>query len=107
MIIEYEAPGKLEADRAKSKEQLINYIRDQARVEENFKLFLGVTLADKIAFVRYDEKEKNWLFRGPYEINRETVLRLIEAIRGLKKKKLVVEIFLKDFGQDWCNSPHS
>jgi hypothetical protein len=36
--------------------------------------------------------------RGPYDLNRETVLRLVEAIRGLRRKKLAVDELLKDFG---------
>ena len=100
VVIEYKAPGKLlrEPDVAKAKEQLIGYIREEAEVESRFKLFLGVILADRIGFVRYDEKSKTWLLRGPYDLNRETVLRLVEAIRGLRRKKLAVDELLKDFG---------
>jgi methylase of polypeptide subunit release factors len=100
VVIEYKAPGKLlrEPDVAKAKEQLIGYIKEEAEVEGRFKLFLGVILADRIGFVRYDEKTKNWLIRGPYDLNRETVLRLVEAIRGLRRKKLAVDELLKDFG---------
>jgi SAM-dependent methyltransferase len=100
VIIEYKAPGKLlkEPDVAKAKEQLIGYIRKEAEVESRFKLFLGVILADRIGFVRYDEKTKSWLIRGPYDLNRETVLRLVEAIRGLRRKKLAVDELLGDFG---------
>ncbi|MDH7558581.1 MAG: N-6 DNA methylase [Candidatus Bathyarchaeota archaeon] len=100
VVIEYKAPGKLlrEPDVAKAKEQLIGYIREEAEVEGRFKLFLGVILADRIGFVRYDEKSKTWLLRGPYDLNRETVLRLVEAIRGLRRKKLTVDELLKDFG---------
>ncbi|MGB9914723.1 MAG: Eco57I restriction-modification methylase domain-containing protein [Candidatus Bathyarchaeales archaeon] len=100
VIIEYKAPGKLlrEPDIAKAKEQLIGYIREEAEVEGRFKLFLGVMLADRIGFVRYDEKVKDWVLRGPYDLNRETVLRLVEAIRGLRRKKLAVDELLRDFG---------
>jgi methylase of polypeptide subunit release factors len=100
LLIEYKAPGKLskEAEVAKAKEQLIGYIKKEAEVEERYKLFLGVILCDKIAFVRYDVKNKDWTLRGPYELNRETVLRLIEAIRGLRRKRLAVDELLNDFG---------
>ncbi len=100
VVIEYKAPGKLlrEPDVARAKEQLIGYIRKEAEVEDRFKLFLGVILADRIGFVRYDEKSKSWLLRGPYDLNRETVLRLVEAIRGLRRKKLAVDELLRDFG---------
>ena len=100
VLIEYKAPGKLsnEADIIKAKEQLIGYIRKEAETKDKLDAFLGVILADKIAFLRFNPKEKIWMTRGPFEINRETVLRLIEAIRGLSKKKLSVENLLKDFG---------
>jgi len=100
VVIEYKAPGKLlrEPDVARAKEQLIGYVKEESEVEDRFKLFLGVILADRIGFVRYDEKSKDWLLRGPYDLNRETVLRLVEAIRGLRRKKLAVDELLKDFG---------
>ena len=100
VIIEYKAPGKLSTEReiAKAKEQLIGYIKKEAEVEERFKMFLGVIISDKIAFVRYDDRSKSWILRGPYDISRETVIRLIEAIRGLRRKKLAVDELLDDFG---------
>lgn len=100
VIIEYKAPGKLSTEReiAKAKEQLIGYIKKEAEVEERFKMFLGVIISDRIAFVRYDDRSKSWTLRGPYDISRETVIRLIEAIRGLRRKKLVVDELLNDFG---------
>lgn len=100
VIIEYKAPGKLSTEReiAKAKEQLIGYIKKEAEVEERYKMFLGVIISDKIAFVRYDDRSKNWILRGPYDISRETVIRLIEAIRGLRRKKLAVDELLNDFG---------
>lgn len=60
-------------------------------------MFLGVIISDKIAFVRYDDRSKSWALRGPYDISRETVIRLIEAIRGLRRKKLAVDELLNDF----------
>lgn len=100
VLIEYKAPGKLSrpSDIASAKEQLIGYIGKEAEVEERFRLFLGVILSDKIAFVRYDSKAEDWVMRGPYDLNRETVLRLIEALRGLRRKKLAVDELLRDFG---------
>lgn len=101
LIIEYKAPGKLnrDSDIAKAKEQLIGYITKEAgSIEERYKSFIGVILCDKIAFVRYNPKEKKWLLRGPYELNREALIRLIEAIRGLRRKRLVVGELLRDFG---------
>ncbi|WP_460124537.1 Eco57I restriction-modification methylase domain-containing protein [Stetteria hydrogenophila] len=101
VIIEYKAPGKLSrpSDIAKAKEQLVKYIiKMEAETKEGRHKYLGVILSDKIAFVRYDARNKSWVMRGPYDLNRETVLRLIEAIRGLNRKKLTVDELLKDFG---------
>ncbi|HIP66881.1 MAG TPA: class I SAM-dependent DNA methyltransferase, partial [Candidatus Nanopusillus sp.] len=94
--------GKLSTEReiAKAKEQVVRYIQKEAEVEERYKMFLGVIISDKIAFVRYDDKSKSWILRGPYEINRETIIKLIEAIRGLRRKKLSVDELLKDFGPE-------
>ena len=100
LIIEYKAPGKLSKSQEinKAKEQLIGYIKKEANVEERYGLFLGVILCDKIAFVKYDSKTRDWPLRGAYELNKESVLRLIEAIRGLKRKKLAVDELMRDFG---------
>lgn len=99
VLIEYKAPGKLSrpSDVVKAREQLVGYIEKEAGVEERCN-FLGVILSDKIAFVRYDSKDRDWVMRGPYDLNRETVLRLIEGVRGLRRKKLAVDELLQDFG---------
>lgn len=101
VIIEYKAPGKLSAERdiAKAKEQVIKYIMKEAEVETRYKNFLGIIISDRIAFVRYNPITKQWMLRGPYDINRETTIKLIEAIRGLRRKKLGVEELLTDFGK--------
>jgi len=100
VIIEYKAPGKLSGgfNIAKAKEQIISYIKKEAKIKEEYRLFLGVILSDKIAFVKYDFKVKDWMVKGPYDLNKESVLRLIEAIRGLRRKKLTVDELLMDFG---------
>ncbi len=101
VIIEYKAPGKLSAERdiVKAKEQVIKYIMKEAEVENRYKNFLGIIISDRIAFVRYNPATKQWMLRGPYDINRETTIKLIEAIRGLRRKKLGVEELLTDFGK--------
>lgn len=100
VLIEYKAVGKLskQVDVVKAKEQIIEYIKKEAGTDDKCVLFLGVIISDKIAFVRFNAKEKNWLIRGPHEINKITVSKLIEAIRGLSRKKLSVENLLQDFG---------
>jgi len=102
VIIEYKAPGKLASQRdiARAKEQVIRYImKKAAEVRASHKDFLGVIISDRIAFVRYDPITKQWLLRGPYDLNRETVIKLIEALRGLRRKKLGVNELLTDFGK--------
>ncbi|MEM1947953.1 MAG: N-6 DNA methylase [Candidatus Caldarchaeum sp.] len=102
VLIEYKAPGKLSSkgDVAKAKEQLVNYIIQEANVEDRFRYFLGIVLSDRIAFLRYDPKTSGdkWVLRGPYEINRETVIKLVEALRGLQRKRLDVDSLVRDFG---------
>lgn len=101
VIIEYKVPGKLSSERdvIRAKEQVIKYIMKEAEVENRYKNFLGIIISDRIAFVRYNPATKQWMLRGPYDINRETTIKLIEAIRGLRRKKLGVEELLTDFGK--------
>jgi SAM-dependent methyltransferase len=100
VIIEYKAPGKLSAvsDIQKAKEQVIKYITQEAGSKVEWSRYLGVIVSDRIAFVRYDPRTGTWILRGPYEIRRETVVKLVEALRGLRRKPLDVEHLLKDFG---------
>jgi type II restriction/modification system DNA methylase subunit YeeA len=100
VIIEYKAPGKLSAvsDIQKAKEQVIKYITQEAGSKVEWPRYLGVIISDRIAFVRYDPRTGTWILRGPYEIRRETVVKLVEALRGLRRKPLDVEHLLKDFG---------
>ncbi|MEM2652350.1 MAG: N-6 DNA methylase [Candidatus Caldarchaeum sp.] len=85
---------------ARAKEQLVNYIVQEASVEDRFRLFLGIILGDRIAFLRYDPRASGdkWVLRGPYDINRETVIKLVEALRGLQRKRLDVDSLVRDFG---------
>jgi len=100
VIIEYKAPGKLSAvgDIQKAKEQVIKYITQKAGSKVEWSRYLGVIISDKIAFVRYDPRTGTWILRGPYEIRRETVVKLVEALRGLRRKSLDVKHLLNDFG---------
>jgi type II restriction/modification system DNA methylase subunit YeeA len=100
VIIEYKAPGKLsnQSEIQKAKEQVIKYIKDEAQVKSVWDRYLGVIISDKIAFVRYDKRNDTWILRGPYDIRRESVIKLIEALRGLSRKSLSVDNLVKDFG---------
>jgi len=102
VIIEYKAPGKLSSrtDVNKAREQLVNYIVKEAGVRERYRNFLGVIISDRIAFVRYDPRSDSWSLRGPYDITRESVIKLVEALRGLKRKSLDVDSLVRDFGPE-------
>jgi len=102
VIVEYKAPGKLSSHRdiANAKEQVIRYIKDEAQPESEWDRYLGVIISDKIAFVRYDRTRKQWILRGPYDIKREVIIKLIEAFRGLRRKALKVDLLLSEFGPE-------
>ena len=102
VLIEYKAPGKLsnKSDIANAKAQLVRYIEKEAEVENRYGNFLGVIISDRIGFLRYNPRASGdkWVLRGPYDINRETVVKLVEALRGLQRKSLNVESLVRDFG---------
>ncbi|MGC9107207.1 MAG: Eco57I restriction-modification methylase domain-containing protein [Infirmifilum sp.] len=102
VIVEYKAPGKLSSlsEINKAKEQVIRYIQHEAASKVEWDRYLGVIISDKIAFVRYDRFRDTWLLRGPYEMTRESIIKLIEAIRGLRRKALRVDLLLKEFGPE-------
>ncbi|MEM4558148.1 MAG: N-6 DNA methylase, partial [Desulfurococcaceae archaeon] len=100
VVFEFKAPGRLSSasDIKKVKEQVVEYIKGVASSEAKWDRYLGVIISDKIAFVRYYKPRGEWILRGPYDITRESVVKLIEAIRGLRRKALKVEFLLDDFG---------
>ncbi|MEM1890749.1 MAG: N-6 DNA methylase, partial [Pyrobaculum sp.] len=100
VVVEYKAPGRLSSasDIARAKEQVIRYITKEAPSKAEWDRYLGVIISDRIAFVRYYKPRGEWILRGPYDITRESVVKLIEAIRGLRRKALKVEFLLDDFG---------
>ena len=102
VLIEYKRPGFIASQKglAKAREQLIKYIQKEATTKEEWDRYLGVILSDRIAFVRYDKRRNEWLTRGPYEIRRESVIKLIEALRGLRRKSLYADELLKGFGPE-------
>ncbi|MEM4732494.1 MAG: N-6 DNA methylase [Desulfurococcaceae archaeon] len=100
VVFEFKAPGRLSSasDIKKVKEQVVEYIKGVASSEAKWDRYLGVIISDRIAFVRYYKPRGEWILRGPYDITRESVVKLIEAIRGLRRKALKVEFLLDDFG---------
>jgi len=100
VVVEFKAPGRLskESDIQRAKEQVIKYITQEAGSKQDWARYLGVIISDRIAFVRYDPRTDTWILRGPYDIRGEVVVKLIEAIRGLRRKPLDVGHLLRDFG---------
>lgn len=100
VIVEYKAPGKLssQGEINRAKEQVIGYIMKEAGDKAAWGRYLGVIISDRIAFVRYDKVRDRWVLGGPYEITRESVIKLVEAIRGLRRKALNAENLISDFG---------
>ncbi|MEM5812073.1 MAG: N-6 DNA methylase [Candidatus Aenigmatarchaeota archaeon] len=100
VIIEYKAPGKLDnrAEFNKAKEQVKEYIKKEAVDQKYYGRYFAIVLDGyNIAFVRFrknewEEQEK------PLKVNAQTVLRLLESIRGLRRKPIDIEFLLLDFG---------
>ena len=105
ILIEYKGPGKFlrDSDIKKAKDQVIGYIKALAGNESNYDKFLGIIISDKIGFIRYNkyskekEEDKKWEL-NIYDIERESIIMLIEAFRGLTRKTLSAEELVKDFG---------
>jgi len=100
VIIEYKAPGKLASasDIQRAKQQVIEYIKAVSQDKAGWSRYLGVIISDRLAFVRYDPRTDTWVMRGPYDIRREVVVKLVEALRGLKRKPLDADNLINDFG---------
>ncbi|MEM4317987.1 MAG: N-6 DNA methylase [Candidatus Nitrosocaldus sp.] len=99
VIIEFKAPGKLKSSKEfqKAKDQIKGYINTEAVSPEYYGRYFGVIIDGfKIAFIRFRKKE--WEETEALEINAETILRLLEAIRGLKRKPIEAKLLLEDFG---------
>lgn len=100
VIIEYKAPKKLDSKRdfKKGIQQVKRYISEEAGDPQFFGRYFGILLDGyNIAFIRYrkDEWEEP---ESPLPINARSILRVLEAIRGLKRKPIDAEELLLDFG---------
>jgi len=97
VIIEYKAPGKLDnpSEFIRAKEQVKKYITEETTDPARY---FGVLLDGyKISFVRF--RKNQWEEQTqPLEVNAQTVLRMLEAIRGLRRKPVDAEELLLDFG---------
>jgi len=103
LFIEFEKPGVLAHKRGfdHAIDQLRKYIIGDAKKEKGFSKYFGVALdGERIGFIRYNEKGESWIPQGPFEVNSETIIRFLEALRGLYKKPLDAEYLIKDFGPE-------
>jgi len=96
VIIEYKSPRKLEkrSEFNKAKAQIRRYISNTETPSKYFGVILD---GYNISFLRlrknvWEEQDE------PLEINSKTVLRLLEAIRGLRRKPIDSTEILLDFG---------
>jgi len=100
VIIEFKAPGKLKNKREfeKAKEQVKKYIMSEASDPSNYGKYFGVVLDGiNIAFIRF--RRGQWdEDKEPLEVNAQTILKLLEVIRGLRRKPLDASLLLEDFG---------
>jgi SAM-dependent methyltransferase len=101
LIIEYERPGTFEskpgANFNHAIEQLKRYISNEARSEKSYEEYFGVALDGfRIGFIRF--RKNQWLVQGPFDVNKYTLMRVLEALRGLRKKLLEVDLLVKDLG---------
>jgi methylase of polypeptide subunit release factors len=101
VILEFKAPGKLRnrRDFEEAREQVKKYIKSEAVTPEYYGRYFGVvTDGFQIAFIRF--RKGGWEETEALEINAQTILRLLEAIRGLKRKPIDVRFLLEDFGPE-------
>ena len=99
VIIEYKAPTLLDskAEFEKAKKQVREYITEHAP-KGDYGRYYGIILdGNKISFLRYrkgawDEQE------DPLPVNGQTILQMLKAIRGLRRKPIDAKYLLSDFG---------
>ena len=98
VVVEYECPGAFESPAGfnHAKEQVIGYIMQLAPAPEDWPKYFGVVVdGHQIGFVRFRER---WVSDGPYPVNGHTILTFLEALRGLKRWPLRVELLNKYLG---------
>ncbi|MEM2373349.1 MAG: N-6 DNA methylase [Nitrososphaerota archaeon] len=101
VIIEFKAPGKLKSEKElqKAREQVKEYIKAEAVSSDYYGRYFGViTDGLQISFIRFRKKE--WEETAALEVNTQTISRLLEAIRGLKRKPIEAKLLLEDFGPE-------
>jgi len=96
VVIEYEKPGVLSSGAGfkHAVDQAVGYIKELAPSVELYPKYFGIVLDGyQIGFVRF---RRAWDIQGPFTVNKQTVLKLLEAIRGLRRKPLKADLLNKD-----------
>jgi hypothetical protein len=103
VILEYEKPGvfKKRSGFNKAVEQLKQYIINNAESPASYHRFFGVALDGyTMGFVHYSSHLKNWDISEPVNVNRYVVLKFLEAVRGLVRRRLDADLLIKDLGPE-------
>jgi SAM-dependent methyltransferase len=102
VIIEYEKPEafNIASGFNHAIEQLKIYITNESTQSSvASQRYFGVALDGfKIGFIRYNLRLKDWEIEGPTITNESSILKLLEAIRGLARKPLDADLLIKDVG---------
>ena len=96
VVLEFKSPGKFKSmkEYKKAVEQVKRYIEEEAGEPRYYSRYFGVlTDGFRIGFMRY--RKGNWEVTGRLDINSQTIFRLLEAIRGLKRKPLEARYILE------------
>jgi len=102
VILEYEEPDKFKtkAGFEGAVMQLKNYISEEVvRTKIPKNRFFGVAIDGfKIGFIHYVARLDDWEIQQPMAVNSYSILKLLEAIRGLARKPLDADLLIKDLG---------
>jgi SAM-dependent methyltransferase len=100
VILEYKTPKTLSSpsEFKKARQQVRDYIESEAKERRNFSKYFGVVLDGfQISFVRF--RNNKWEEQNkPFEVNGQTILTLLTALRGLRRRPLDSYWLLLDFG---------
>jgi hypothetical protein len=102
LIIEFEPPEAFKGPTGgphykHAIRQAEELIAGEARVPEERERYFGIAIDGyRLGFVKF--RRGSWVESAPLEVNAVTVMRLVEAIRGLERKALDVVLLVQDLG---------